>query len=95
MDSLNPLPELDLHRMTSSQAQRAVMHALHTWRRQGVERAVLITGRGWGNLKQQPILRTKLEAWLSGAEGRKLGVKTWRRVAREGALEIDIAGFGA
>ncbi len=69
-------------------------HALHTWRRQGVTTAVLVTGRGYGNAKQEPVLRTKLEVWLSSDEARKLGVKTWRRVSRDGALEIDIAGFG-
>jgi len=94
MDLSNSLPEIDLHRMTAAQAERAAARALHTWRVQGVERAVLVTGRGWSNARQEPILRTKLEAWLSSAEARRLGVRAWRRTSKDGALEIAIARVG-
>lgn len=91
MDDPNSLPSIDLHRLTAAESQRVVARALHTWRVQGVERAVLVTGRGYGNRRQEPILRGKLEAWLGGAQARGLGVRSWRRVARDGALEIVIA----
>lgn len=94
MDSRNSLPEIDLHRMTALQAERAVARALHTWRVQRVERALLVTGRGWSNAKQEPILRTKLEAWLSSEAARRLGVRSWRRTSKDGALEIVIARAG-
>jgi DNA-nicking Smr family endonuclease len=91
MDDSNSLPSIDLHRMTAVESQRAVARALHTWRVQGVERAVLVTGRGYGNKRQEPILRGKMEAWLDGAQARSLGVRSWRRVARDGALEVVLA----
>ncbi|MBI5434120.1 MAG: Smr/MutS family protein [Planctomycetes bacterium] len=84
-----------MHRRTWAEAERLVRHALHTWRRQGVESAVIVTGRGYGNARQEPVLRTKLEHWLDAAEARGLGVRSWRRVAREGALEIQLARPGA
>lgn len=94
-DDLNSLPELDLHRRTWAEAERLVRHALHTWRRQGVERAVIVTGRGYGNARQEPVLRTKVERWLEAPEARGLGVKSWRRVARDGALEVLLARLGS
>jgi hypothetical protein len=91
MDDSNSLPELDFHRRTAAEAERLVRQALHTWRVQGVERAILVTGRGYGNAKQEPVLRTKVERWLDSPEARSLGVRSWRRVARQGALEIVLA----
>ncbi|MCK6448785.1 MAG: Smr/MutS family protein [Planctomycetes bacterium] len=95
MDDPNSLPELDLHRRTWAEAERLVRHALHTWRLQGVENAVLVTGRGWGNARQEPVLRTKLERWLETPDARALGVRQWRRVARDGALEVSLARRGS
>jgi DNA-nicking Smr family endonuclease len=91
MHDSNPLPELDLHRRTWAEAERLVRRALHTWRLQGVEFAVLVTGRGYGNAKLEPVLRTKVERWLDTSEARGLGVRGWRRVARDGALEVRLA----
>lgn len=90
----NSLPELDLHRRTWAEAERLVRHALHTWRLQGVELAVIVTGRGYGNPRQEPVLRTKLERWLDAPQARGLGVRGWRRVARDGALEVRLARTG-
>ena len=87
----NPLPELDLHGMSGREAERALGRELHAWRVRGVRRAVVVTGRGWGNRAQEPILRGRIERWLAGPEGQRLGVRSFRRVHREGALEIDLA----
>lgn len=86
--SRNSLPSIDLHRLTAAEAERAIALALQTWRVQGVERAVLVTGRGYGNLRQEPVLRTKVEQWLRGDAARRLGVKSYQRVARDGAIEV-------
>ncbi|MCE9596308.1 MAG: Smr/MutS family protein [Planctomycetes bacterium] len=91
MHDPNSLPELDLHRRTWAEAERIVRRALHTWRLQGVEVAVLVTGRGYGNAKQEPVLRTKVERWLDTPDARGLGVRSWRRVAKDGALEVTLA----
>jgi DNA-nicking Smr family endonuclease len=94
MEEPNSLPTLDLHRRTWAEAERQVRHALLTWRRRGFELALIVTGRGWGNPRQEPILRTKVERWLDAEEARSLGVKGWRRVSRDGALEVRLARSG-
>jgi DNA-nicking Smr family endonuclease len=89
-DDGNSLPSIDLHRMTAERAQRALARELHAARVRGIARVVVITGRGFGNLRQEPILRTKVEAWLRSDEARRLGVRGFRRVHRDGALEVDL-----
>ena len=90
----NSLPEIDLHRLTTAQAERRLTQELHACRIRGVSRVVVITGRGYGNPSQSPILRTHVEAWLSGTEARRLGVRSFRRVHREGALEVELSEAG-
>ena len=89
-DRPNPLPQLDLHGLSGAEAERALARELHAWRVRGVRRAVVVTGRGWGNRAQEPVLRTRIERWLAGPDGQRLGVRTFRRVHREGALELEI-----
>lgn len=89
-DDPNPLPSIDLHRMTAADATRALALELHAARVRGIERVVAITGRGYGNRLQEPVLRTKVEAWLGGDEAKRLGVRGYRRVHRDGALEIEL-----
>ena len=51
---------------------------------------VAITGLGLGNATQEPILRSHVERWLATDEAKSLGVRGFRRVHRDGALEIAL-----
>jgi DNA-nicking Smr family endonuclease len=93
-DGQNPLPTIDLHRMPAVEATRALARELHAARVRGAVKVVAITGRGFGNRLQEPILRTKVEAWLASDAAKLLGVRGFRRVHRDGALEIALAPRG-
>jgi DNA-nicking Smr family endonuclease len=79
---------VDLHGLRVEQALRRVAQALHAARVRGQDRLLVITGAGWGNPDQKPVLRPRVEAWLRGPEGRALGVKDVRRVHDGGALDV-------
>jgi DNA-nicking Smr family endonuclease len=81
---------VDLHGLTVEQALRRVAQALHAARVRRRTRLVVVTGAGWGNPDQKPVLRPRVEAWLRGPEGRALGVKDVQRVHRDGALELRL-----
>lgn len=82
---------MDLHGLTVAQALRRVAQALHTARVRRLARLLVITGAGWGNADNKPVLRPALETWLRGPEGRALGVKDVQRVHRGGALELRLS----
>ena len=82
--------ELDLHGLTVEQALRRIAQALHAARVRGHLRLLVITGAGWGNPDQKPVLRPAVEAWLRGPEGRALGVKDVRRTHKGGALDVRL-----
>ncbi len=63
------------------------LHASRMRRERGL---VVVTGRGWGNLRQEPILRSRVEEWLRTPEARSLGVRSHRVVAKGGALDITL-----
>ncbi len=90
-DDSNPLPELDLHGLRPDQALRRLAQELHACRVRGVPTLLVITGRGFGNRLQEPILRTKVERWLDSPEGRNAGAASWQRTSRGGALEVRLA----
>src|SRR5689334_15949521 len=77
--------------MTWSLAERALRRELHAARVRGEAGLIAITGLGFGNAAQVPVLRNHVEAWLAAAEAKKLGVQGFRRVHRGGALEIRLA----
>ena len=56
---------------------------------------LVITGRGFGNLAQEPILRPLVEAWLRGAEGQRAGVASFRLASRGGALLVRLRVSGS
>jgi len=76
--------------MTWSQAGRVLRRELHAARVRGEPGLVAITGLGFGNAAQVPVLRTHVESWLAGPEARQLGVLGFQRVHRGGALEIKL-----
>jgi hypothetical protein len=82
--------ELDLHGLSVVEALRRVAQALHAARVRGRTQILIITGAGWGNADQRPVLRPKVEAWLRGPEGRAMGVKEVRRARGEGALVVNL-----
>jgi DNA-nicking Smr family endonuclease len=86
----NSFPSIDLHRLTTAEAGRALRRALHAARVRGEAGLVAITGRGFGNREQVPVLRTYVERWLATDEARALGVLRFTRVHRDGAIEIAL-----
>lgn len=96
-DARDPEPDfrVDLHGRTVAEALRALRHALHTCRYRGIERALVITGRGWHNPGGRSVLGPAVEEWLRGAEARALGVKSFRRRSKGGALEVTLELGGA
>ena len=56
----------------------------------GEGRLVLVTGRGWGNARQEPVLRRQVEQWLQSAPARALGVQGHSVVSKGGALEVRL-----
>ena len=83
-------PEVDLHGLRPEQALRRLAQALHAARVAGAPELLVITGRGWGNREQRPVLRGRVEAWLRGEEGQRLGVRGCRVVAKGGALVVSL-----
>ena len=65
--------EIDLHGLKPEQASRRLGQELHAARVRGLDRVRVITGRGWGNTRQEPILRKHIETWLGGPSGSALG----------------------
>jgi len=89
-----PLPEaeveIDLHGCPPDQALRRLSNGLHGARIRGADRVLVITGRGWGNLARQPVLRGKVEAWLRGPEGQRHGVLGYEIASKGGALLVKL-----
>ena len=83
-----------MHGLTPAQALRRLKAELHTCRVRGDSALIVITGQGFGNKLQQPVLRTQVETWLDGPEGKTLGVLSWERTHRGGALEVRLARAG-
>lgn len=86
-----PELEVDLHGLRPEDALRKLARELHAARVRRSTKLLVITGRGWGNLRQEPVLRPRVEAWLGGAEARRLGVRSFRVASRGGALEVALA----
>jgi DNA-nicking Smr family endonuclease len=84
-------PQVDLHRLKVQEALRRLQRELHACRVRGAPRLLVITGSGHGNRRQEPVLRSAVEAWLAGPEARGLGVRSHRRAHRGGALEVSLA----
>jgi len=76
--------------MAPDAALRRLGQELHAARVSGRKMLLAITGRGWGNREQKPVLRNRVEAWLNGEGKQRFGVRGFRRVSKGGALEIDL-----
>lgn len=84
------LPRADLHGLRPEQALKRVAQLLHQARVQGAPEVEIITGRGLGNAQASPVLRTRVEAWLLGPEGRRHGALSFQRQAKGGALRVKV-----
>ena len=85
-----PAELVDLHGLAPQDAERRLAQALHAARVRGLRELRVVTGRGWGNLRQEPVLRRRIEAWLAGPAGVRLGVRAVRVAAKGGALDLDL-----
>ncbi|MDC9725983.1 MAG: Smr/MutS family protein [Gammaproteobacteria bacterium] len=56
--------ELDLHGMTIAVAHQQLAEFIDECRRQNIRCVRIIHGKGWGSKDNQPVLKTKLNAWL-------------------------------
>ena len=86
--------EIDLHGLPPERALRKLAQELHACRLRGPTHVLVITGRGWGNREQKPVLRPKVEAWLLGPEGRRLGVESFLVESLGGALRVQLRDAG-
>lgn len=82
---------IDLHGRRPEDAMRFLSQGLHAERMRGAKEVLVVTGRGMGNRKQEPVLRTRVESWLRGGEGKRHGCKSFERVAQGGALLVRLA----
>jgi DNA-nicking Smr family endonuclease len=85
------VPEVDLHGKRPEDALRHLARELHSARHRRLTEVLVITGQGFGNALHKPILRGKVEQWLLGPEGQRLGVQGFERTSRGGALRVRLA----
>lgn len=60
--------ELDLHGMTIATAHQQLAEFLYECRQDRLRCVRIIHGKGWGSKNNQPVLKTKLNAWLQQEE---------------------------
>jgi hypothetical protein len=89
-DEAEDLPTLDLHGLSPDAALKRLELFLHSARVRGLERVIVVTGRGLSNGTGKPVLRERIEAWCRSPEGRNRGVAQVERVAKGGALELSL-----
>jgi len=83
---------IDLHGLSPDEALRRLEQELHAARIRGERELLVITGRGWGNREQKPVLRGRVEAWLGGPGGRRFGFQRLERASKGGALRVFLEG---
>ena len=88
------LEEIDLHGLRPEDALRRVAQGIHGCSVRRMNRLKIITGRGWGNLRQQPVLRPKVEQWLAGPEGIRMGVLRFDVADGGGSLVVELRNEG-
>ncbi|MFT5288694.1 MAG: DNA-nicking Smr family endonuclease [Planctomycetota bacterium] len=81
---------VDLHGLRPEDAQRRLERELHSARVRGHSTLLVITGRGLGNERLEPVLRQRISVWLRGPEGRARGVKDVVVEAKGGALRVRL-----
>lgn len=85
----DPEHQVDLHRHGSVERALAYLEReLHSCAARGIDRLLVITGRGAGNRQQMPVLAPAVRRWLTGPEGRRLGVRAVEPRHKGGALFV-------
>lgn len=85
-----PALEVDLHGHTVDAAKRRLLQELTRARALRMTPVLVVTGKGLGSAGGSARLRPAIEAWLRGADGRALGVRTVRDAAKGGAFLLEI-----
>jgi DNA-nicking Smr family endonuclease len=69
-DTIEPQAELDLHGMTSTQAQRSLKYFIENSRRRDIRHVLIIVGKGNHSKDGRAVLHPMVGKWLNG-EGKK------------------------
>jgi DNA-nicking Smr family endonuclease len=83
-------PSLDLHGVALDRVEARLEQFLHTARVSRQRQVEVITGRGASNQTGQPVLRKKVESWLTRNKDR-IGFVQKQVTNQGGALLIDLA----
>jgi len=86
----DPDARVDLHGLAPEQALRTLARELHSARIRRAANVLVITGKGWGNREQKPILRQRVEAYLRGPDGLRAGVEGFTLEPHGGALLVRL-----
>jgi DNA-nicking Smr family endonuclease len=85
----DPEHQVDLHRHRSvEQALTYLERELRSCAARGIDRLLVITGRGAGNRDQIPVLAPAVRRWLTGPDGKRLGVRAVEPRHKGGALLV-------
>lgn len=85
----DPDHQVDLHRHRS--VEQALVHLereLRSCGARGIDRLLVITGRGASNREQIPVLAPAARRWLTGPDGRRLGVRAVEPRHKGGAFLV-------
>ena len=88
----DPSPEacIDLHGCTRQEALRRLGWELHACRVRRCSELLVITGAGHSSRSGEPVLRDAVEGFLRSRSARRLGVSSFHRTHRAGALVVRL-----
>jgi len=89
-DEGSEIHEVDLHGCTVEQAERRLREELTRCRAGRQSPVHVITGKGYGSMGGNGVLKPAMTRWLQGPEGQKLGATLIREVNGGGALEVRL-----
>ena len=84
------MKSIDLHGHSPQSALRFLGQELHSARVRGLAEVTVITGRGVGNRRGEPVLRGYVETWLKGTDGVRYGVVSFERSRDGGSLRVRL-----
>ena len=80
--------EIDLHGLTSRDAQQQLLHFLHLCVEDGCRCVQLIHGKGYNSPQQQPVLKNDLNLWLRQHKDVLAFCSTPQKAGGAGALYV-------
>ena len=83
------LPSLDLHGVPPHRVDAKLEHFLHSASRARERQIEIVTGRGASSRSGLPLLRKRVEKWLSSNKER-FGIVQWETTSRGGALLVNL-----